>query len=374
MEKKIIPQSIKDLAQSETLQRIMDRGQCIDDLASDLTGHWAADIYSRRPRKALLENGVLRPTDLDLASFLSGLVRRKAVINFPTYKSITPTTLNENQRVISKNNRHGQCDELVSNQEMLSFNVRILDQNVVNTDMVTGREWTGAYRTFNIVGYDGELSDAWTSIEFQPSAKENAFLTESEVWTDNSIAFKYFVHPNRWISIYGKYYFLSKAIIDRLKWERVYLRDALKAYPLPVGGADPDFWSPPFLTGKSKVVGEKVSKKFETLVAEVDIPFHGSAKLFCDKNRQSVRTRLKKVNRIINQLQFACRATELAFYKAGCKDKGFPSWIGGGTQWEHHKIKKTVWNRLVLVQRKVGEKALALRYRVKQKSVYVSGD
>src|SRR5258706_15269663 len=129
---KQIATTIRALAMSDELQRVLDRTQSVDDLIAQLLQHWSYDLYARKPGPALLaDDGALKPTDLDLTCFLSALVDRRAVINLPTYTSRRPSTEREGERVLSKHNRHGQVIGTAANRECFSFSVKILDQNVI---------------------------------------------------------------------------------------------------------------------------------------------------------------------------------------------------------------------------------------------------
>ena len=138
------------MAAGPALQRILDRSAPVDDLIPIVSSHWGYDLYSRRPGPAVLENGVLKPTDLDLACFLSALKDRGAVINLPTYRARRARTEKEGERVVSKENRHGPVMGLVSNKQVFSFSVLVTDHNVIVAgDEAKGtRDSVGAPRAF----------------------------------------------------------------------------------------------------------------------------------------------------------------------------------------------------------------------------------
>ena len=373
---KEIARTIIDMTTSKAMQRLLDRHEPIDsEHLEELAQHWEYDLYSRKPGPAYFENGVFKPTDLDLACFLSALVQRGAVLNLPTYKSQRPKTMKEGEWITSSGNRHGKAVKLVSNKDVFSFSLQIVDQNVVQTSS-TSPDQVGAPRNFMLVGLDGSWSEGWRKIEFVPSAKENDFLNDKKLWTGNTVVFSNFVHPNRWTSFYGKYYFLTKLVINRLEEENKHLRQEIKrllsqgvVYPATGDGAKKEW--------PKQTTGEGVSRKFKALQVEVDAPWKGTFPLI-DSSQASLIEATERVRwvaqRVLPGLKFATRATELAFFQAGCSEKGFPAWIKGA-EWTHDYVvkgKRSKWERLVLNQTFPGELGFALRYRVYEKSEKVA--
>lgn len=386
---KHVAKTLTTLSTTDAFQRLFDPSDPLDDLVSTLKDHWSYDLYSRRPGPALLENNVLTPTDLDLACFLSALVDRKAVINLPTYQSRRASTTREGEHVVSSLNRHGHVHGLVSNKEVFSFSVRITDANVI-TSTPDGKNSVGAFRNFMLVDLDGHWYDGWKSIEFIPSKKENDFLEDKSLWTGNTVYFQNFIHPNRWISFYGQYYLLTKLVVERLRLEAAALSvfvSSMKAdgLTLPTSGPGAQFEIP------ATIVGESVPKKVAAFEAEIDLP--GNLALpntYANTNPKTndgltaTYLRLKKLRyEVIPHLSFALRATELAFCNhskllattglpPAPYSPTFPSWITGAAWDREHKIKRTVWNRLVLHQEVPFSKGLAIRYRVYEKTERVS--
>lgn len=376
---KHIAKTLVKLSTSDALQRVLDRFQPIEDLITNLVDHWGFDLYSRKPGPAYDSDGVFKGTDLDLACFLSALVDRKAVIVLPTYERMRAVSKREGERVISKENRHGQLQGLVSNKKVLSFSVRILDQNVIRSGNETEGDQVGAFRNFTLVDVHGKWHDGWKNIEFMPSAQENEFLNDKALWSGTNISFKNFVAPQRWVSFFGQYYTLTKVLINRLEQEVEFANTSVQT--LEQAGVR---WPPWGEHGAKKewpvtTKGASKSIKVDAFEAEVDAEFYGIFKPYPKTTEglveaATVARTLK--NKVIPALRFPIRCTELAFVQAGCKDKGFPSWISGA-KWEEGYIPKgtrTEWNRLVLNQTFPGQKALALRYRVFQKSEQVSAE
>jgi hypothetical protein len=376
---KHVAQTLKDAAAGDAMQRILDRSEPIQDIIDTLLDHWSYDLFSRKPGPAYFENGVFQPTDLDLACFMSALADRKAVIVLPHYTSRRAKTIREGERILSKTNRHGQIQGLTSNKEVFSFSVRILDQNVIQAGTETTPDEAGAYRNFMLVDIDGTWHDGWSRIEFSPTAKENDFLKDKSLWTGNSVVFKNFVHPNRWISFYGQYYLLTKALIARLEDENKFLNTEVDRllnagckFP-PVGAGAKKEWP-------KTTKGESVAEKVDAFEAEVDLPFSGSFPTFQVENESLVEAdtlaRILK-SKVVPALRFSTRATELAFFKAGCKSKGLPAWIKEGSRdiWESGYVvegKKKEWERLIFTQLFPGQKGIALRYRVYTKTERVA--
>lgn len=376
---KIVARTLEALVTSDTMSRILDRSAPVDDLIPSVLSHWSYDLYSRKPAAALLENGALTATDLDLACFLSALVERSAVINLPTYERRRAQTVRAGERVLSADNRHGKVMSLSANKEVFSFSVRIQDMNVIQTDEVMG-DSVGAPRNFMLVDIDGSWHDGWSRIQFMPTAKENTFLSDRKLWTDNVVYFKNFVHPNRWISFYGSPYFLTKVLIDRLEEETKFYRAEEKKllaagvrWPPRDGANDsggPKEWP-------TSTRGDYSTIKVDAFECEADAPF---IKFFpaLEMSTEAMVANSKRVRELtytlLPQLRFAARATELAYYKAGAKDHAFPHWIQGA-EWDTdyvQKGKRTVWNRLVLKQVYPWQLGFALRYRVYSKTEQVA--
>lgn len=242
---------------------------------------------------------------------------------------------------------------------------------MVTQDSETGRETVGAPRCFALTDVHGKWHEGWERIEFSPTAKENDFLNNNSLWTENTVVFKNFVHPNRWISFYGQYYFIAKALVERLTEEASVLNKQIKElqesgvqYPASGEGAQQE-WS------KTEKVGETTSIMVETLQAEVDIPdFQGdypTPKKTTDELVRITQRRRELVYDIKPKLNFAIRSVELAFFKHGFQDgtEKMPAWITDA-KWERdfvQKGKRTAWNRLVLFQPAPGQPAVSLRYR-----------
>jgi hypothetical protein len=374
---KTIPATLKSLLDEPIIQAVQDRTQDVEPLARTMLDHWSLDLYTRRPGPALNSRGEFVGTDLDLATFMSALAQRGAVIVIPHYETMRAATKREGERRVG-DHRIGKIMSLYANKEAFSFGVRVDDQSVITQDALTGNEETGAPRNFTLIDVTGKWHDGWSRIEFSATAKENDFLRDKRLWTGSQVIFKYFVHPNRWQSFYGNPYFQTKALVARLTEEAAHLSQQIKKlqdagvkYPDTSDGS-PKEWA------KSEKVGTDRPVAVDAFQAEVDLPQPNGE----FRNLRSTETELvaamDKRKRIVYgltpQLTFAVRAVELAFFQFGFQDpqranEKMPGWIEA--EWERDfvpKGRRTPFNRLVLFQRSVGEFGVALRYRCYKKT------
>jgi len=375
--RKKVATSLTEILDTNRMKVILDRSQPIQPVVDEMLNHWSYDLLSRSPGAAYTDDGIFQGTDLDLACFLFALVDRNAVINIPSYKGRRPTQVTEGETIVSKDNRHGAILGVSANKENFSFSVRIKDANVMTTNSV------GEFRNFMLIDVDGKWYDGWKNIEFMPDAEENDFLTNNSLWSGNTVVFNNFVHPNRWVSFYGQYYFATKALIDRLTEEAKYLKDVAKSMRdrgIIIGGNGGEKKQWP----KKTVVGEQKSIKVPAFEAEIEYPeisgiypnpvggmlpnYNGttdSELLKATENRARSLT-----YSIIPRLRFATRATEYAFHLHSENGKKMPAWIQNAV-WDRKYVlpkKKKVWNRLVF------KRGIALRYRNYEKSEMVAAD
>jgi hypothetical protein len=361
--------TLTSILDTPMLRTILSRGSDLTESIETAQQFWGMDLYTRKPGPAY-RDGVFVGTDLDLACFLYALVDRKAVIKIPVYENLRVRSHTEGQSLSSRHNRHGQILALVSNKETFIFSVKIKDMNVMTTSEV------GDYRNFAVTDFDGSWYDGWQVIEFLPTADENKFVTENKLWTDNKIVFKHFVHPNRWTSFYGQYYFLTKALIARLHAENEFIREVIKdmekngvRWPTSGEGARKEYTK----TTKAEQ-GKKI--KVSAFEVELDLPeadgsFRGPD-LYNTECLVIMQERLDQYRRAITQLQFMTRATELAFFKHGTAT--LPAWIKNAS-WEPEYVqlgKRKKWDRLVLFQPAVGQLGVSIRKRTWDKTEEVS--
>lgn len=360
---KHVSKSLTSILDSKISKAVMDRNADIVSSVKEVDNFWGFDLFSRKPGPAYNNNDIFVGTDLDLACFLYELSERGAVINIPKYESLGQTVLKEGVRFLNKGNRHGQIINLVSNQNFFSFSLRMKDMNIITQDE-NGKETIGDYRNFALTDYYGDWYKGWERIEFSPSAKENKFLSEAGIWSNNKIIFKYFIHPNRWISFFGKYYFLTKLMIQRLEDETSVLSKKIKEIEQEKGVVKVPY--------KSSVIseGKKKSVKFNAFVVEVDTPeFSGEYSHPTDlEEAYQLRNFYKKH---LQRLRFMTRTVEYSHFK---NQDRLPAWLKE-VKWEKDFVqpgKRTKWKRLVLFQPKVGEYGVSLRKRTFQKSQIVN--
>lgn len=347
--KKIMPQTLLNIHKNPLMKKIMDRTENLDETIEKVRKFWSFDMYSRTPSLIDSLNNI---TNLDVACFIYSLCERSAIITIPEYESLRPQTLNETK---STGTRTGKIIGLSSNKDLFSFSIKIFDESVND------------FRNFCITDPCGNLHLKF--LKWVPVDEENIYLVDNKVSFENQINFRQFIHPNRWASFYGQHYFITKALIDRMtdqckNWFSQIKRMKKNGIEYPQKDA-PKIWP--------KVIKEAgVSVKFESLEVEVDFPMINEYKKYDDEEVNMVKlTDMRKyyLYTLLPILRFATRCTELAFYKYS-KNK-LPSWIGGGTKWEKgFKLpkKKIIWDRLKIVQPKVGNYSLSIRKRIKMKS------
>lgn len=370
--KKHVATTLMTILENPIMQEIQDKSSDICKLIDTVDGFWKYDLFSRKPSPAMYDDAgnLLQSTNLDLATFLYALWDRGAAINIPQYKGWRPKSITEGQVVVSNTNRHGKITGLVSNADLFSFNIRIQDSNVMTTDGV------GFPRAFSLTDPNGDWYEGWKTIQFLPTAKENQWLTEAKVWDNHKIVFDHFVNPNRWISFFGQYYFMTKVMIDRLKDEKAHLTNIKKrmeaaGISLPEDSRDefPEY-------GKSETeAGQSV--KFKCLEVVVDVPDATGEYKDYENNQENlieVYSRLRKIRLGQEKLSFSARTIEYAVYSQN-RFETFPTWIKN-VNWEdgfkEGPRSRTEWRRLKLVQPGVAQRSVAIRYRIKEKSEIVA--
>lgn len=367
---KKISMALATLLDDPIVKIILDRSADITPAISEVQSWWGYDLTSRRPSPAYDEYGIFKGTDLDLACFLFSLTGRGAVINIPTYKGHSQKKARKDQVVTSQYNRHGKLINVGANKDFFSFNISIIDENVVGEDTV------GDFRTFSLTDRDGSWYDGWREIQFVPTLKENRFITENELWSGNKIFFKNFIHPNRWISVFGKHYIVTKMLIDRLDEEAKALNTDVKR--IKATGIDfPEGEGP-----ESKEFDYGATKSVKRAAHEMRV-FIPSAN-FTGKYSPSPETveglvnaynvRKSYVYTIIPKLRFMTRASEYAHFQ---NPDRFPAWFKNIAWEDNFKIPprgRTPYQRLKLFQAAVGEHSVSLLKRTFEKADRVAAD
>ena len=366
-EPKYVATTLKTMMESPMVKGILNREYDITTLIDEALGWWNYDLFARKPSPAYNDYGVFTGTDLDLACFMYALAGRGAVINIPTYKAATQTKIREDQQLKSKYNRNGELIGVVSNKEFFSFSIKVMDQNVIGEDKV------GDFRTFSLTGKDGTWSDAWQTIQFEPTLKENRFITENKLWTGNRIVFKNFIHPNRWTSFFGHHYAISKMLIERLEDEAKFLNSEMKRLQA-AGISFPESADQPESHDYS--YGDTVSKTFVAFEAMVYIPESNIEGAYIplattQAALMAAYTKRKRLMNAVAKLRFMTRASEYAHY---INQDRMPAWFKN-VKWEEDFTipgKRIKWQRLKLFQPKVGEHSVSILKRTFTKKARVA--
>lgn len=355
------------------LGRLTDRTQDVRAAVGRVADSWKYDLEERKFGPALVDSSTGKATtELDLAVFMAALADRRAVVTLPKYKSRRAATRTEGEVVVSKENRHGRVMRLTSNKDVWSFNVLVEDANVITTGEV------GKPRNFMLQDIDGKWHDGWKVVRFMADTAAEKKLFENA----HEVTFEYFVHPNRWTSIYSRPYLLAKVAIERLrdqerflKAERKRLRDDL--------GVEPPAWP------KSEKVGSDTKIKVWAFNAFVDgAELTGEYEPYPTTHEvlEEIGQLLHRIGEFLQQLRFHTRASEFAFWKhavlrslsedeilpylKGDVEKAVrqPSWASGS--WETgYKEKPKARTFFARYQRDDG---LSVRWRAWQKSERVS--
>lgn len=368
---KAVSKKFQELMDESIVKVILDKTSNIDSVIGEVKSWWSYDLFNRKPGPAYQEDGTFVGTDLDMACFLYELAERGAAINIPEYKSFRQTKFKEGQMLTSKDNRHGILKGLVSNKETWVFSINMIDQNVMTSD------GTGDSRTFSLTDFKGKWYDGWKDLQFIGTAKENGWLMENKLLTDNKIIFRDFIHPNRWTSFFGVKYFITKLLIQRLTEEASHYYKQVKRMKeegitfASGGGAT----SPASYTDKSVDKGKQIT--VDAFEVELDVPPNDTKFPEYESSQENYTELYRKRNNFVfgvgPALRFMTRATEYAHFK---NPDRFPHWIKGA-EWVHEykqKGKKKVWSRLVLCQPENFKLGLALRKRTWPKSTRVSED
>ena len=369
-----LAESVKDIVslENEYARMIMDRSVKIDeDTIAAIMGQSLMTWVGRNPAPALDSDGNFQGTDLDLLSFLMPMADRGAVIEISHYHNRRQIVRRANERKIGSN-QFGVLTRLVSHKNVLSFSVGIHDETIVRRDSQTGRERIGAPRNYMIIDCDGHWYEGWDRIVWDPSAEENQFLTEKDLWSGNSVVFKYYVHPNRWQSVFGAPYLLQKMLIERLNDEaQFYGAEAARLEAMgisyPPGLGEGKFFSTP-----PEHQGETMPIKINTIEMVLDIPEFFGSYAPVSKNSNGLAGASNHAKRLIYTVrpfvQFCVRANEAAYFKFGQSKVAHwmhdRQWVSG---WRTPNG-RIAWNLMPL------SNDMALRYRIKTITQQVSAE
>ena len=350
-------------------ESIMNRSFTIDgDFVRQAVNGAIMSYKGRSPRPALDAKGMFQATDLDLLSFLVPLMERRAVVEIPVYENRRQRVRKEHERKIGCSN-FGTVTGLTSNEDVFSFSVRLFDQTIAVCDAKTEAETTGANRNYMLVDVDGSWHDGWKEVVFNPTAEENAFLTEYGLWTGNTVRFQYSVHPNRRQSIYGAPYLRLKLLSARLYDEASFYRSEVKRLEA-LGFRLPEDVKGPVVSVEA--VGNTQSIQVETMEMVFDMPNFSGAYVPVVTSEAGLREaylRQKYLTYTLRPLvQFVVRADEVAFFRFGAKNGFVAPWMQGMVWQEKYRLPRgrIDWNRLELAP------CVALRYRIKYITQHVS--
>lgn len=359
----------KTLNNTELTAAILNRETPVDNTTwQSLIDRWSYDLYSRRPGPAMLRDGDIKPTDLDLAAFLSALADRNAVVQIPHYVSRRQVGAKSTKVEVnlSPDFRRGRITGVTSNATVFSFCLRLEDMSVLVASLDGGK--LGAPRNFMVLDVDGDWHEGWDQIDFVPTEKENAFIQEFQLAIGGDLVFDTFVHPNRWTSFYGQDYFVTKTAIQRAEDETRFLRAELKAL---------SFLQPPIAYHGAPTIGGNADSKdprptrdvgVTAFEAEVDVKFAGDFPSVAHNKAAYIEAKEREKYlqwTVLPRLRFATRATEFAFNRHLTVHglNSMPSWRKGA-KWEpgfRLPRSRTDWNRLIGVGGDGDDNALRFR-------------
>lgn len=295
---------------NKRIKILSNRSEGIMEVVNDLIESWSYDLSKRKPGVAYVDDQGNPITNLDMACYMASLAQKRGVINVGHYKAALAKQHTEGEIVVSSANRHGKLNYLTSNQTLWSFGGNFEDANVMTADTV------GKARTFNFQGYDGEWYEGWDVIEILPQGLDKEVF-EAMCGPDSKMRFDYFIHPMRWVSVFGEDFRTAKfaadyRIPDRLqflKLELSRLREVLEM-------------SPTAWPQKSKG-GESRPKKFWAYESFIDgVAFKGEYEAFptTREGYDDAMDEKKRLESIQKTLRFHVRASEFAWWQHLTKD------------------------------------------------------
>lgn len=372
---KHIASTLKHILNNPVLVQVMDKTSDPREWVPVIDEYWICDLDKRKPSPAEFDDDgtIIKAGSYDMASFVYSLYDRGAVIDIPKYRSYTPTTVNEGQYKVRHGGTRGKVIGATSNMETFNFSIRIVDDNIVS------KETYGYPRNYKMTDHTGAWYPGWDALDFVTTVEENKFLTENKLWDGETILFENFVTPEKWQSLYGQYYFITKAAITRVNAELNFLKNqnekmiekGIRA-PIVGSGNDNTSWKAPSSKDETTKGKQIIIQKTEF---KVDLPEYDLE--FIEYPLQSdalivIREKIKILRQALSKFRFITRCIELA-----ASNKGFnviPHWLKN-VYWEDDFKEKpksrTYWNRLKIVQPTVGELSVAIRYRKSSKRIWV---
>lgn len=360
--------TIKNLLTRSISTRVLNREENIDDVVESLIEHYEYNLEDRKPGPAILVNGDVKASDMDLACVAAALAKRKAVVVLPDYQGSGGGAQTSGQIRLGGNVRYGQLVGLNSNETYFSFNGKFIDHGVVNT---TSGGSLGAPRDFHFVGKDGRWHPGYNGMQFVPDAAENAFFQQFGINAGTDLKFDRFVADGREWNFFSQYFYLLQIVIQRLEEER----SALNAY---VKANKPRTTSTPWEReddGSEKSFKTK-STEVPVFESHVAVPFEEAefAAQFNDDYQgdwSNAETRSHKIQyNYLPALRFAARTTEYAFYRKGAHKAGTPAWMKG-VSWKPMKVKRTQFLEIT-ENLLTGYPSMPLRFRIRGKTIDVA--
>jgi hypothetical protein len=289
---------------NKVMEKLADRTQTVTSTVNDLLEEWGYDLGKRKPGVAYVDDNGNPITNLDLACFLNEFAKERGTVVLPEYKSRRAATKTEGEILSSKKDRHGRVIGMTSNQKVFSFSITVEDANVMTASDV------GKARNFMLQDLDGTWHEGWHSIEFPPTGLREE-VHQKFCGDDNIMRFEYFIHPNRWTSVYSEAFRNAKAAELRLadqvrflKAEVKRLRETLEVPPKP--------WP------KTAKVGQETTTKvwaFESALDGFEMYEDYEVYPTTQKGLEEAQALKKRYEGMLKVLRFNIRASEFAFWK-----------------------------------------------------------
>jgi hypothetical protein len=323
------------------MKNILNLSVDIDRTIDIIIKKWEYDILSSN-----------KHDNIDMVSFLYSLLEQNAVVVIPQYKAATKSqNLNDNIHVIQEN-RHGKLVGVQGNSKTFSFNIKIIDMNVINEKGI------GDIRCFRLTDPEGNWYKGIDKFQIVSTNCDQKLIENQMI--GNDIKFDCFVNPARWNQFYDEEYFITKSLITRLKLEASNYYNQIKKM-LNEGIIYPhekdSIWPLTEQKGEKKLI-----KIFESDVFHSD--YVGEFPVY-ESNQKNLVELTSKRNKIIYsivpRLQFVVRAIEYAFFKI-ISSPSLPEELKEkiNTEWKTNKIKRTEWKEFNLGN-------FGIRYRIYEK-------
>ncbi len=301
--------------------RILDRSIPLDQtFVEQMLSLTQFTWHGRKPKTA---------TSLDILSLLVELQRRGARVQIDEYQNRTPWKILSGQQHVGSTKRYGPIVGLVSNQEHLSFSIRIKDESL---HVASGQPEENSHRSYMMVDYDGSWHQGWDGFDWDKTDEEVAYLNRHGLLVGDTVAFRDYVHTNRRQSIFGAPYMLLKLILMRIEDELIFRKEEKKNSKdierFAGDGEPPRCYC--VATGPSQSISAPTFK-----VALNGLSCRGTYESLSYRDCCAMIALLERVLR--PQVQFVVRADEAAFYRHGLAGDFVANWITG-TSWVRESV------------------------------------